>query len=343
MKVKEVTNAYYAHVWKHHELLEFFLSDRDTQFIFNVWNHLCQMLKIDAKLFTAYHSQTNDQMKCSNVIMKHYLRAFVNYMQNDWAKWISNAEFSANNALSTITLASLFLTNSDQNSRLEFKSSKSLSSDIFAQSRAKLIDVKNFTKKMKELIEHLRDEMLIAQVIYEVNVNRSRRSCPRYFVNNEVWLNVKNLNIAHSTIKLDDHHVNSFQVKRVFEKNSLIVELELSEFMKIHSVFHVTLLSHVTIDSLLDQRQESRELVVAENDEWAWYVNRILNSKLDQRYSSSLLKYYIDWEDYFPIWESFNLVDNCQIALEKFHVVNSVIVEPHVQPCMISHYQCNDF
>ena len=60
MKVKEVINAYYAHVWKHHELLKFFLSDRDIQFIFNVWNHLCQMLKIDAKLFTAYHSQMND-------------------------------------------------------------------------------------------------------------------------------------------------------------------------------------------------------------------------------------------------------------------------------------------
>ncbi len=70
-------------------------------------------------------------------------------------------------------------------------------------------------------------------------------------------------------IKLDDHHVDSFRVKRVFEKNSLIVELELSEFMKIHSVFHVTLLSHVTINSLSDQRQESRELVVAENDERA--------------------------------------------------------------------------
>jgi len=122
---------------------------------------------------------------------------------------------------------------------------------------------------MKELIEHLRDEMLIAQAIYEVNVNRSRRPCPRYFVNDEVWLNVKNLNIARSTIKLDDHHVDSFRVKRVFEKNSLIVELELSEFMKIHSVFHVILLSHVAIDSLPGQRQEPREPVVAENGERA--------------------------------------------------------------------------
>ncbi len=262
--------------------------------------------------------------------MKYYLHAFVNYMQNDWAKWILSAEFSANNAFLIIILVSLFLTNSGQNSHLEFKSSKSLSFNIFAQSQAKLIDVENFTKKMKELIEHLRDEMLIAQVIYEVNVNCSRRSCSQYFVNDEVWLNVKNLNIAHSTIKIDDHHVNSFQVKRVFEKNSLIVELKLSEFMKIHSVFHVILLSHVTIDLLLDQRQESCKFVVTENDERAWYVNCILNFKLNQRYSSLLLKYYIDEKDYFFIWKSFNLVDNCQIALKKFHVVNSVVVESHV-------------
>ena len=61
MKVKEVTNAYYAHVWKHHGLPEFFLSDWGMQFTSDVWSHLCQMLKIDAKLFTVYHSETDDQ------------------------------------------------------------------------------------------------------------------------------------------------------------------------------------------------------------------------------------------------------------------------------------------
>ena len=51
----------------------------------------------------------------------------------------------------------------------------------------------------------------------------------------------------------------------MFERNSLIVKLELSEFMKVYSVFHVTLLSYVITDSLSDQRQESRESVIAEN------------------------------------------------------------------------------
>ena len=32
MKVKEVTQAFYAYVWKLHELLESFISDHSTQF-----------------------------------------------------------------------------------------------------------------------------------------------------------------------------------------------------------------------------------------------------------------------------------------------------------------------
>ncbi len=126
MKVEEAINCFYAHVWKHHDLLEFFMSDRDTQFIFDVWKHICKMLKIDAKLSTTYHSEINDQIKRVNVVMKHYLQVFVNYMQNDWAKWLSEVKFVINNASSLITLESFFLINLIQNSRLDFKSFKTL-------------------------------------------------------------------------------------------------------------------------------------------------------------------------------------------------------------------------
>ena len=155
MKVKEVTNTYYAHVWKHHSLSEFFLSDWGTQFTSDVWSHLCQMLKIDVKLFTAYHSETDSQTEWMNTVMKHYLWAFCNYMQNDWVKWVSGTEFSANNAPSAITLALPFLANSGQNPHLEFEPSESLLTDIITQSWVKLINVENFTKRMKELTEHL--------------------------------------------------------------------------------------------------------------------------------------------------------------------------------------------
>jgi len=73
-----------------------------------------------------------------------------------------------------------------QNSRLDFEFFESLSENLTSQAQDKLINVEEFIKKMRELTDHLRDEMLIAQVIYEFNVNLSRRSCSRYFVEDEV-------------------------------------------------------------------------------------------------------------------------------------------------------------
>ncbi len=91
------------------------------------------MLKIDAKLSTMYHSEINDQIKKINAVMKHYLWIFVNYMQNDWAKWLSEVEFVINNASSLITLASFFLINLSQNSCLDFKSFESLFKNLMFQ------------------------------------------------------------------------------------------------------------------------------------------------------------------------------------------------------------------
>ena len=113
------------------------------------------MLKIDAKLSTTYYSETDEQTERVNAVMKHYLQAFVNYMQDDWAKWLSGAEFSVNNALFSITLASSFLANFGQNPCLGFKPPESLPVELTAQARIKLLNVKEFTKKMKELMKHL--------------------------------------------------------------------------------------------------------------------------------------------------------------------------------------------
>ena len=196
---------------------------------------------------------------------------------------------------------------------------------------------------MKKFIEHFRDEMLVAQVIYEININRSRRFCFKYLVENQMWLNVKNLNIARFVVKLNDRHVDFFLVKRVFDKNFLIVELKLSHFMKIHFVFHAIFLSHWIIDFLFDQIQQLKKSIIVENDERVWYVNRIIDFKLNRRYNFSLLKYYVDWENHFFTWESFNLINNCQQVIDKFHVSNLDVVDSHVISCTISHCQCKNF
>ena len=96
--------------------------------------------------------------------------------------------------------------------------------------------------------------MLIAQAIYEYSANKYRRPSPRFLVNNQVWLKAKNLTTARPCVKLDNYQVGPFRIKRVFEKNPLIYELELPASIKVHLVFYNNLLSHSANDPLPGQR-----------------------------------------------------------------------------------------
>ena len=161
MKIKKVTECFYTHIWKHYDLSKSFISDKNIQFISDIWQHLYQILKIDVKLFIIYYLKTNKQIERVNAVIKYYFQIFVNYMQNDWVKWFSDAEFSVNNAFFSITLAFPFLANFRQNPHLKFKFSELLPAELTTQIKIKLLNIKKFIKKMKELTEHLQNKILI--------------------------------------------------------------------------------------------------------------------------------------------------------------------------------------
>jgi hypothetical protein len=251
MKVKEAVNSFYQNVWKLHDLSDALTFDRDTQFTFDFWELMCKRLKIDARLSIHFHLEIDEQIERANAIMKHYLRAYVNYMQNDWAQYLSSVEFVNNNIDSFNILVFLFLINHEQHSRIEYEFEKFLSRDFTAQDRVNLIVVNQFVNKMKNVNDHLCDEMLIAQASYEVIVNENRRFYSRYLVNDMMWLNTRNIQIARSTTKLNDRHVDFYRVSKVFS-NSLVVQLKLFNTINVYLVFHVNFLQHDVNDSLLE-------------------------------------------------------------------------------------------
>ncbi|SJK99889.1 uncharacterized protein ARMOST_03200 [Armillaria ostoyae] len=85
------------------------ISDRGPQFVSKFMKELYQMLDITQNASTAFHPQTDGQMKRVNQEVKKYLCIFINHRQDDWADWLPLVEFTYNNQVHSATGKSLFM------------------------------------------------------------------------------------------------------------------------------------------------------------------------------------------------------------------------------------------
>ena len=68
---------------RHHGLSDSIVIDKGSLFTSKFWLLLCYFLDIKRRLSTVFHLQTDGQTERQNSTMKAYLRAFVNFKQND--------------------------------------------------------------------------------------------------------------------------------------------------------------------------------------------------------------------------------------------------------------------
>jgi hypothetical protein len=79
MDAEGLAELFLSNIFHLHGLPETIVSDRRPQFASCFWKHLCNALKIEPHLSTAFHPETDSQTEHVNAIMEQYLRAYVNY------------------------------------------------------------------------------------------------------------------------------------------------------------------------------------------------------------------------------------------------------------------------
>ena len=89
-------------VW-HHGISNSIVTNRSSLFTSKFGSSLCYFFDIKRRLSTAFHPQYDGQIESQKSTMEAYLRAFVNFEQNNWAKLLSMAEFAYNNAKNAST------------------------------------------------------------------------------------------------------------------------------------------------------------------------------------------------------------------------------------------------
>ena len=79
------------------------VSDQGPQFVSQFMKEFYAMIGVKANLSTAFHPQTDGQTEQVNQEIEVYLRAYVDHLQDDWAEWLSTAEFALNNHEHSVT------------------------------------------------------------------------------------------------------------------------------------------------------------------------------------------------------------------------------------------------
>ena len=121
---KEVSNAeelvytFLQNVTALQELLDKIISDRDKLFTSNFWTALTRQLELSHKLSTAYHSQTDRQIKQMNQVIKQYLWGYVDYQQKNWVLLLSIAQLCYNNSINKTIRMTPFFANHRYNTNL---------------------------------------------------------------------------------------------------------------------------------------------------------------------------------------------------------------------------------
>ncbi len=274
-------------IYQIHDLLDFIISNQDSQFIFILWKSLCRRLNINLWFFTVYHSQINDQSKWVNQNIKRYLQFFCLYMQNDWAKLLFMIEFIDNNALFSVIFLISFFLNKDFHSHMSFELNI-IEYESFHE-RLQMTKVENISEHMNKTLKFACESLVKTQEQMMKQVNKHKKEVD-YEIKSRVFLNEKNIVTARSFKKLNDKMLDSFINLNFIDS---LYKLKLSESMHVHDVFHSDLLRSVVDDLLSDQKNELSDSIVI-NDEDEWKIDDILNSRWYRRW----LQYRVKWNDY---------------------------------------------
>ena len=302
---EETARLFIDNIYKYHGFPDDIISDRGTQFTSRFWQALFKILKVKIKLSSAYHPQTDGQTERINQVLEQYLRCTINYHQDNWAELLSLAEFAYNNTIQGSTQQTPFFANYGYHPRF----------DQFNFNKVENPAAEDLATRLSERHTLMKDKLLEAQGKQKDNADKSRKAHPVINIGDKVWLLRRNLKTNRPCDKLDFRRLGPFSV--VKQINDVAFRLELPPSMKIHPVFHVSLLEPYKASSIPGRSQAPPPPVEVEGTE-EFEVSEILDSRIIRR----KLEYLVHWQGYDiseRTWEPAANLRHAPEMIQDFH------------------------
>ena len=97
LDTQQFATLFMQHVVRLDRIPRDIVTNRGSLFTSRLWKQITEKSGIERRLSTAFHPQTDGQTQRTNAILEQYLRAYVNYQQDNWNELLPQAEFAYNN------------------------------------------------------------------------------------------------------------------------------------------------------------------------------------------------------------------------------------------------------
>jgi len=289
-----------------HGLPDSLVSDRGSIFTSHFWKSLASLLGVQGRLSTSFHPQTDGQTERMNQTVEQYLRIYCNYQQDNWCDNLPLAEFAYNNAFQSSIHCSPFYANYGYHPRFTVDLRRTKNPDIPAAKQL----AESLQRSHEALIENVKSAQNTQARYYDAKHLRIE-----FAVGDKVWLLSPNIHTERPSKKLDWKRLGPYPVTKRLGLQAY--RLQLPETMKIHPVFHVSLLEPYKSSIIPGRTRDPAPPVIVNNEE-EYEVQEILDSRIRR----NRLFYKVRWIGYSPVhdsWEPIAAVKNAPKLVEAFH------------------------
>ncbi|MCO5578802.1 hypothetical protein L7F22_032648 [Adiantum nelumboides] len=217
------------------------ISDRNDNFTSKFWQAMFQYLRTQLNFSTAYHPETDGQTKRVNRVIEDMLQAYCNQQPQKWIKFLHLVEFAYNSSHHQSLGMSPFKALYGQECLVPLRLADPTLHDPAAKSTPETMN-----QQLLIISDNLK-RVSNRQKSY-ANLHRSARSFSK---GEQVFLKVKH---KRSSLKLEKFCKLAFKYSEPFEilrrAGAQAYELVLPPHMRIHNVFHVSLLKKYVSDPL---------------------------------------------------------------------------------------------
>jgi hypothetical protein len=277
------------------------ISDRGSVFTSKFWQGLIAQLGTKHKLSTAYHPQTDGQTERLNQTLEQYLRSYVNHQQDDWVRLLPLAQFAYNSATTETTGVSPFYANYGRQP------------EAYREPRAgpESEQARLTAEQIPAMQDMLRKDLEFARARMAKYANTKRLKGPILKRGGAAYLLRRNIRTKRPSDKLDYKKLGPFKIKR--EVSAVNYELELPKGMRIHPIFHVSLLEPAPANAKLETDIETEP---APDQEYE------VEELLDARRVNNQQQYLVKWKGYSQeenTWEPLRHLSNCPEKIAQYH------------------------